>query len=584
MTITDVIDINLLNRFLTNLKNLFSTKTEVASLHYAGSPTTGGTANKAASIPFGEVDNTSTATAYTATVDGITELRDGICCYLKNNVVTSAAASTAPKCWTLNVNNLGAKPVYVTTAAATYATTHFTVNYKFLFTYDSSLNSNNGGWYISILYNTNTTYSTITQAEIDAGTGTKARNITPKLLRDNFYTEDEVDALLAGKVNAYYLEMEIGVSGNTYSVESLVYNNASVTTFSTIYDICFHGDGLVVIKGFIDNGTEESYHFYYASSNMLGSGYVYFVSPQEEGYFVLHLYSEGSDTLHSSIDYVEYGQGGSGDVNVIEGITMNGSAITPDANKVVNLGTVITEHQDISGKVNSADLATVATSGSYNDLSNKPIIPAAVTESTVSGWGFTKNTGTYSKPANGIPASDLAADVIPDVSGKQDTLVSGTNIKTINKESLLGSGNLSIQAESATIAVGTVTTGAYGTSASVTNSGTSSAAVFDFTIPQGKSGFYPVQSQTAASAEILPNILNLWGEVASLTITLATPTDATIVNEYMIQFTSGSTATTLSLPSTITWVSVPSISANTTYQISIINNLGVISAFTETES
>ena len=35
----------------------------------------------------------------------------------------------------------------------------------------------------------------------------------------------------------------------------------------------------------------------------------------------------------------------------------------------------LTSHQDISGKANSADLATVATSGSYNDLSNKPSIP-----------------------------------------------------------------------------------------------------------------------------------------------------------------------------------------------------------------
>lgn len=39
-------------------------------------------------------------------------------------------------------------------------------------------------------------------------------------------------------------------------------------------------------------------------------------------------------------------------------------------------------------------LATVATSGDYKDLLNKPTIPSAVTESTVSGWGFTKNTGT----------------------------------------------------------------------------------------------------------------------------------------------------------------------------------------------
>lgn len=42
--------------------------------------------------------------------------------------------------------------------------------------------------------------------------------------------------------------------------------------------------------------------------------------------------------------------------------------------------------------------------------------------------------------------------------------------------------------QAATIAVGTVTTGAAGSSATVTNSGTSSAAVFDFTIPRGDTG------------------------------------------------------------------------------------------------
>ena len=47
-------------------------------------------------------------------------------------------------------------------------------------------------------------------------------------------------------------------------------------------------------------------------------------------------------------------------------------------------------------------------------------IPAAVTESTVSGWGFTKNTGTYSKPSGGIPKTDLASAVQTSL-GKADT-------------------------------------------------------------------------------------------------------------------------------------------------------------------
>ena len=40
----------------------------------------------------------------------------------------------------------------------------------------------------------------------------------------------------------------------------------------------------------------------------------------------------------------------------------------------------LTQHQDISGKANTVDLATVATSGSYNDLSNKPTIPTVPTK------------------------------------------------------------------------------------------------------------------------------------------------------------------------------------------------------------
>ncbi len=45
----------------------------------------------------------------------------------------------------------------------------------------------------------------------------------------------------------------------------------------------------------------------------------------------------------------------------------------------------LTSHQDISGKANSSDLAAVATSGSYNDLSNKPSIPTIPTLAELGG-------------------------------------------------------------------------------------------------------------------------------------------------------------------------------------------------------
>lgn len=89
------------------------------------------TAHKTASIPMGSVDSTSTATVFTATVDGITELRDGVCVWLKNGVITSASG------FTINVNDLGAKPVYSSLAAASRQTTIFNVAYTCLFVYNS---------------------------------------------------------------------------------------------------------------------------------------------------------------------------------------------------------------------------------------------------------------------------------------------------------------------------------------------------------------------------------------------------------------------------------------------------------------
>jgi hypothetical protein len=65
--------------------------------------------------------------------------------------------------------------------------------------------------------------------------------------------------------------------------------------------------------------------------------------------------------------------------------------------KNITIALLTGNYQDDSrwnNKVDSDSLATVATSGSYNDLSDKPTIPTEVTESTVSGWGFTKNEGT----------------------------------------------------------------------------------------------------------------------------------------------------------------------------------------------
>jgi hypothetical protein len=118
-------------------------------------------------IPYGVVDSTSTATAFTATVPGITELKDGTIVLLKNGVVTSASG------FTININGLGAKPVYNNLTAATRDTTIFNVSYTMLFIYDSTRVS--GGCWIcyrgydantdTIGYQVRTNYGTLPAAD-----------------------------------------------------------------------------------------------------------------------------------------------------------------------------------------------------------------------------------------------------------------------------------------------------------------------------------------------------------------------------------------------------------------------------------
>ena len=100
-------------------------------------------------IPKGSLDSTSTSTVMTATVPGIDALFDGVCVWLTNGVVTSASG------FTININGLGAKPVYQSQAAATRSTTVFNVNYTALLIYNETRVSG-GCWDYVYGYDSNT--------------------------------------------------------------------------------------------------------------------------------------------------------------------------------------------------------------------------------------------------------------------------------------------------------------------------------------------------------------------------------------------------------------------------------------------
>ena len=119
------------------------------------------------------------------------------------------------------------------------------------------------------------------------------------------------------------------------------------------------------------------------------------------------------------------------------------------------------------------------------------------------------------------------------------------------------------------VAVGTTTTGAAGTNAAVTNTGTPASAVLNFTIP---TGCYTIVQQTAATATIAPQTLNIWGEMASLDITLGSPANADMMNEYIFMFDSGATPTVLTLPSSVKFTSAVTVEANMHYEVNIVYN------------
>lgn len=92
----------------------------------------------------------------------------------------------------------------------------------------------------------------------------------------------------------------------------------------------------------------------------------------------------------------------------------------------------------------------------------------------------------------------------------------------------------------------------------------------------GKNYSVEIVESTSNTQEIQTNKFYKFGEVSTLNITLAAITDTTQLNEYMFEFISGSTATTLTLPNAIKWLETPSIEANKTYQCSIVNDIGIL--------
>ena len=154
-------------------------------------------AAKAAPIPMGQLDSTSTSTVMTAQVDGITELRDGVFMWLRNGVVNAASGVT------LNINGLGAKPIY-NSLNGVAATNTFTQASTYLFVYNAT-RVTGGCWDKVDGFDTNTTYSPAklgfgyTTCSTAAATAAKTASLTNYVLMyDGYVTVRFTNAVGAG--------------------------------------------------------------------------------------------------------------------------------------------------------------------------------------------------------------------------------------------------------------------------------------------------------------------------------------------------------------------------------------------------
>lgn len=230
---------------------------------------------------------------------------------------------------------------------------------------------------------------------------------------------------------------------------------------------------------------------------------------------------EAFDTLKEIADYIASDKTGAADLN--NRISANATAISEETTRATTeekniralaeankqaIDILAGIEQQIAGKADTTSLAAVATSGSYNDLSDKPTIPTVptkVSEFENDAKYITEQTAqqTYQPKGDYALKSELTDNVA-----------------------------------------------------------------------------YSMENHTEAALEIAPNVMHVWGEVTALTVTLGAEVEGR-ANEYLFQFTSGATATTLTLPSDLVWANGEALApeANKVYQVSIVNGYAVYAAF-----
>lgn len=225
--------------------------------------------------------------------------------------------------------------------------------------------------------------------------------------------------------------------------------------------------------------------------------------------------------------------------------------------------------------------------------------PTASSDNLVkSGGVYSALAVKYEKPANGIPASDLASGVIPTVptalsqlsddsthrlvtdtekstwNGKQNALTFDST-PTANSTNPVTSGGVKSYVDGAIPTVPTISTDIQTDKASTTKTAAPSAVYNEV---------HPAFGSSQPAGGMLPNVLYKLGTLTgTVSISFAAATDSTIENEYKFTFTAGSTAPTITWPASITgWAGncvedgLPVITGGNYYEVSVMDGIALI--------
>ena len=390
----------------------------------AASGTDGGAALKTGAIPFGIVDSTSTATAFTATVDGITELTNGTCVLLKNGVVTSAAG------FTIDINNLGAHPVFNNLSAATAETTIFNINYTMLFVYDSTrvVGESTGAWCCYRGYDSNT-------------------NTIGYQLRSNSYTKDMADRTYRYRILFSSADNSKWVPANTSTSTSATSSKTVCQTpINPFGEIVYHGTTASVAAGSRPAAANLWQQYTLALGySFNNTGVALTLTSWEPVYVKCAPQANGSAIIDSTTPYVQsLPSTDDGKIYIFLGVAYSATNIELLMNHPVfyykdgairlwsntadtTLGTLNTNNttaqtasssESFGGTIN---LHKVSKTGSYSDLLNKPTIPDDSNLVHKTGNESISGTKTFGG-SNNIKLSNIIERHVPE-------LITGNTLK-----------------------------------------------------------------------------------------------------------------------------------------------------------